>query len=86
MSPRAESALFLRTLPCPFWGLGETLVHVGYPPVWGDLDRCIFGLGALVKAFVKMDAQKLSRLAKIYARLRYMHITYRNKSDNMNIV
>ena len=27
-----------------------------YPPVCGDLDRCIFGPGALVKAFVKMNA------------------------------
>ena len=28
MSPRTESALFLRTLPCPFWVLGETLFNV----------------------------------------------------------
>ena len=26
----------------------EYTIHVGYPPVWGDLDRCIFGPGALL--------------------------------------
>ena len=25
-------------------------LHVGFPPVWGDLDICIFGPGALVNS------------------------------------